>query len=152
MQNKKIAIFPGSFDPFTRGHEDIARRGALIFDELIISIGINTSKTRYVPVEKMKEIITNLFLDIKNIRVETYQELTSTFAKKVGAKYILRGLRNTTDFEYENTIAQVNHGLNDELETVYLITNPQFAFISSSVVKEIHKFGGDVSKFLPYKL
>ncbi|MFQ3577083.1 MAG: pantetheine-phosphate adenylyltransferase, partial [Cytophagales bacterium] len=147
---KKIAIFPGSFDPFTLGHEDIARRGAEIFDELVVSIGINSAKSRYVPVEKMKDIISKSLIDLPNVKVETYQELTSSFAKKIGAKYILRGLRNTTDFEYENTIAQVNNYLNDELETVYLITEPKLAFISSSIVREIHKFGGDVSSFLSY--
>lgn len=149
---KKIALFPGSFDPFTKGHQDIVVRGARLFDEVVIGIGNNSSKQRYFPLDFMKSKIEETFQDEMNIRVEIFQGLTSQFAKSIGAHHILRGLRNTTDYEYENTIAQVNNFLNDDLETVFLITAPSLAYISSSIVREIHKFDGDVSSFLPYKM
>jgi pantetheine-phosphate adenylyltransferase len=149
---KRIAIFPGSFDPFTKGHEDIVQRGALLFDEVIIAIGNNTQKSRMFSVEEMKTNIESCFVGNPKIKVEIYMGLTSHYAKTVNATAILRGLRNTTDFEYENTIAQVNNYLNKDLETVFLITSPQFAYISSSIVRELHQFGSEVSAFLPYKL
>lgn len=150
---KRIALFPGSFDPFTKGHEDIVLRGLQLFDEIIISIGYNSGKTqRYFPIEFMVGKIKETFQDRPSISVQTYSELTAEFAKKNGANYLLRGLRNTTDFEYENSIAQVNKHLNAELESVFLITSPQFASVSSSIIREVHKYKGDVSNFLPYKL
>jgi pantetheine-phosphate adenylyltransferase len=100
----------------------------------------------------MVERINTTFKDYPNIKVVTFSELTAEFAKKNGARYLLRGLRNTTDFEYENSIAQVNRYLNEELESVFLITSPQFASISSSIIREVHRYQGDVSSFLPYKL
>jgi pantetheine-phosphate adenylyltransferase len=150
---KRIALFPGSFDPFTKGHEDIVLRGLRLFDEIIISIGYNGGKTqRYFPIDFMIAKIKETFKDKPSISVQTYSELTAEFAKKNGAKYLLRGLRNTTDFEYENSIAQVNKHLNGELESVFLITSPQFAAVSSSIIREVHRYKGDVSGFLPYKL
>ncbi len=149
---KRIAIFPGSFDPFTKGHEDIVLRGATMFDEVIIAIGHNSQKKRYFPIELMIELIGKTFENKPNVRVETYDGLTATFAQEKGANYILRGLRNTTDFEYENAIAQGNRFLNDELETVFLITSPSLAYISSTIIREIHKYDKDVSAFLPYEL
>ncbi|MBI1766744.1 MAG: pantetheine-phosphate adenylyltransferase [Bacteroidetes bacterium] len=150
---KRIAIFPGSFDPFTKGHEDIVLRGLQLFDEVIIAIGYNSGKSnRYFPVETMIEKIEGTFKKHPQISVQTYAELTADFAKKNGSKYLLRGLRNTTDFEYENSIAQVNRLLNTELESVFLITSPQFASINSSIIREVHRYKGDVSAMLPYKL
>lgn len=150
---KKIAIFPGSFDPFTKGHEDIVLRGLNIFDEIIIGIGYNSGKSqRYFPIEFMVEKIADTFKDYPQISVQTFAELTASFAKKNNARYLLRGLRNTTDFEYENSIAQVNRYLNDDLESVFLITSPQFASISSSIIREVHRYKGDVSQFIPYAL
>lgn len=149
---KRIAIFPGSFDPFTKGHEEIVRRGSMLFDEVIIAIGNNTQKSRMFSVEAMKTHIESCFKSNSKVKVEIYSGLTSHYAKTVNASILLRGLRNTTDFEYENTIAQVNAHLNEDLETVFLITSPQFAYISSSIVRELYKFGSDVSAFLPYKL
>lgn len=150
---KRIAIFPGSFDPFTKGHEDIVLRGLGLFDEIIIAIGYNSEKnTRYIAIEKMVELIRDTFKNYPNITVQTYAELTAEFARKNGARFLLRGLRNTTDFEYENSIGQVNRFLNAELESVFLITSPQFASLSSSIIREVHRYGGDVSKLLPYKL
>jgi len=150
---KRIAIFPGSFDPFTKGHEDIVLRGLKLFDEIIIAIGYNSGKSqRYFPVELMIGKINETFQHLPQISVQTYAELTADFAKRNGSKYLLRGLRNTTDFEYENSIAQVNRHLNAELESVFLITSPQFASINSSIIREVHRYKGDVSELLPYKL
>lgn len=150
---KRIALFAGSFDPFTRGHEDIVLRGLKVFDEIVIAIGYNSQKnTRYFPIEVMIDKITQTFSGNKNIKVITYSELTAELAKKMGARYLLRGLRNTTDFEYENSVAQVNRHLNADLESVFLITSPQLASISSTLIREVHRYGGDVSSLIPYKL
>lgn len=150
---KKIALFPGSFDPFTKGHEDIVLRGLRIFDEIIICIGYNREKSsRYFPIDRMINSIQQTFKKYPAIRVETYAELTAEFARRNGANYLLRGIRNTTDFEYENSISQINRKLFEELESVFLITSPQFAWISSSIIREVHGYGGDVSEFLPYPL
>lgn len=148
---KKIALFPGSFDPFTKGHEDVALRGAELFDELIIGLGVNTSKSRYVEESKMIAYIRETFQGVPNIKVVSFQGLTAMFAKEIGATHILRGVRNTTDFEYENTIAQANKNMNPDLETVFLITSPALAHISSTITREIHKLGGDVTDYLPYE-
>ena len=153
MSEKKIALFPGSFDPFTKGHEDIVLRGLRLFDEIIISIGYNRAKSsRYFAIEHMVDLIEKTFVNHPQIRVVTYAELTAEFARRNGARYLLRGIRNTTDFEYENSISQINRKLFSELESVFLITSPQFAWISSSIIREVHGYGGDVSEFLPYKL
>jgi pantetheine-phosphate adenylyltransferase len=150
---KRIALFPGSFDPFTKGHEDIVLRGLALFDEIIIAIGYNSQKSsRYFDIDLMVKRINETFKDYSNIKVETYSELTAEFARKNKARFLLRGLRNTTDFEYENSIAQVNRNLNLELESVFLITSPQFAYISSSIIREVHRYNGDVSQMLPYRL
>jgi len=150
---KRIAIFPGSFDPFTKGHEDIVLRGLALFDEIVIAIGYNSLKSqRYFKIDFMMERIHETFKAYPNITVQTFSELTAEFARKKGAKYLLRGLRNTTDFEYENSIAQVNRTLNPDLESVFLITSPQFAAINSSIIREVHRYNGDVSGFIPYPL
>lgn len=150
---KKTALFPGSFDPYTNGHHDIVMRGLNIFDEVIISIGHNTTKkNRYFDIDFMVEKIKKTYKNIPAVKVIVYDELTSSLAKKHDAKYLLRGLRNTTDFEYENTISQMNRYLNESLETVFLITTPKYAAISSTIIREVHKYGGNVNKFLPYKV
>jgi pantetheine-phosphate adenylyltransferase len=150
---KRVALFPGSFDPFTKGHEDIVLRGLNLFDEIIIAIGYNSTKSnRYFPIELMVEKIKGTFKNHPQINVQTYAELTAEFARKHNARYLLRGLRNTTDFEYENSIAQINRNLNVELESVFLITSPKFAPINSSIIREVHRYKGDVSAFLPYQL
>lgn len=150
---KRIALFPGSFDPFTKGHEDIVLRGLQLFDEIIIAMGYNAQKsTRYFEINMMVERIKSAFEKHPNIKVVTFSELTAEFARKNGAHFLLRGLRNTTDFEYENSISQVNRQLYPELESVFLITSPNLAWISSSIVREVHRYGGDVSEFLPYRL
>ena len=148
----RIALFPGSFDPFTKGHEDIILRGLRLFDEVIIGIGNNITKKRYFPLEVMKELIERTFEDQPNVKVITYDDLTAHTAREIGAKFLLRGLRNTTDFEYENGISQVNRYIYAEIETVFLITSPHLAPISSSIIRDLHRYGQDVDDFLPYSL
>ena len=150
---KRIALFPGSFDPFTKGHQDIVLRGLSLFDEIIVAIGYNSQKDqRYFKIDFMIEKIQETFAKHPQISVITYAQLTADLARNQNARYLLRGLRNTTDFEYENSIAQVNRHLNADLESVFLITSPQFAAISSSIIREVHRYGGDVSVMLPYSL
>jgi pantetheine-phosphate adenylyltransferase len=150
---KRIALFPGSFDPFTKGHEDIVLRGLTLFDEIVVAIGYNTQKDkRYFKIDMMIDKIRQTFAGHSQISVITYSELTAELARKHKANYLLRGLRNTTDFEYENSIAQVNRYLNHDLESVFLITSPQFAAINSSIIREVHRYGGDVTPMLPYTL
>ncbi|WP_337042415.1 pantetheine-phosphate adenylyltransferase [Emticicia sp. 17c] len=149
---KKIALFPGSFDPFTKGHADIVTRGLRLFDEVIIGIGTNSQKKRYFSLELMTQKIKEAFNETDNIRIISYDDLTANVAQAYGANFLLRGLRNTTDFEYENTISQVNRHLKQELETVFLITSPELAPISSTIVRELHKFGAKINDYLPYDL
>lgn len=150
---KKIAVFPGSFDPYTNGHHDIVMRSLNLFDEIIIGIGYNSSKqNRYFDIETMVAKIEEVYRDVPEVTVVVYNELTSTLAKKYSAGFLIRGLRNTTDFEYENTISQMNRYLNEELETVFLITSPEFASISSTIIREVHRYGGSVNAFLPYEV
>jgi len=149
---KRVALFPGSFDPFTKGHEDIVIRGSLLFDEVVIGIGHNSQKQRYFPIEVMISCIEEAFKNYGNVRIEAFVGLTATFAEKLQAKYIIRGLRNTTDFEYENSIAQINKNIYPDLETVLFITSPELAYISSTIVRDIHRYGQNVNKYLPYQL
>ncbi|GAA4471000.1 pantetheine-phosphate adenylyltransferase [Nibrella saemangeumensis] len=149
---KKIALFPGSFDPFTKGHEDIVLRGLQLFDEIVIGIGRNANKQRYFPLEQMVGWIEETFQAYPAIRVVTYEDLTANVARELGARFLLRGLRNTTDFEYENSIAQVNRHIYAEVETVFLITSPHLAPISSSIIRDLHRYGQPVDDFLPYAL
>lgn len=151
--DKKIALFPGSFDPFTRGHEDIVLRGLKMFDEIVIAIGYNSQKqNRYVPIDRMIELIDQTFSNEPRVSVTTYNELTASLARQMGARFLLRGLRNTTDFEFENSVSQMNRYLYTELETVFLITSPAYAGISSTIIREVHKYGANVDEFLPYEL
>jgi pantetheine-phosphate adenylyltransferase len=148
---KKIALFPGSFDPFTKGHEDIVRRGLGLFDEVVIGIGNNVNKKRYFPIEVMQPAIEGTFAGLP-VRVISYDDLTAHFAREIGARYLLRGLRNTTDFEYENSISQVNRHLYADVETVFLITSPELAPISSTIIRDLHRYGSSIDEFLPYRL
>ncbi len=148
---KKTAFFPGSFDPFTKGHEDIVLRALQVFDEVIIGIGHNANKARYFPIEKMIYWIEQTFAD-KPVKVVSYNDLTANVAKDMNASFLVRGLRNTTDFEYENSIAQVNRYLVENLETVFLITSPHLAPISSTIIRDLHRYGTNVDEFLPYNI
>lgn len=144
----KRAVFPGSFDPLTLGHKDIVERGATIFDEIIVGIGHNAEKSYLFSSEKRKEFITQCFQDNSKVKVMDYQGLTIDFCKSVGANYLLRGVRNNGDFEFEKAIARTNRELSN-IETVFLLTSIQTSFISSSIVREIIRNKGDYERFVP---
>ncbi|MBE0650386.1 MAG: pantetheine-phosphate adenylyltransferase [Bacteroidales bacterium] len=146
---KKIAIFPGSFDPITKGHVSVIKRAIPLFDEIIVSIGINSAKNYMFPLEKRRDWIENVFANEPKVTVQTYSGLTVDFCKKVNANYILRGLRTAADFEFEKEIAHVNKMLTDGIETMFLLTEPEFAPISSSIVREVFRYGGDISSLVP---
>jgi len=145
----KIALFPGSFDPITRGHESVIRRAMPLFDTIIVAIGENSEKSGYFSIENRIEWIRTVFADDPGIRIETYTGLTVDYCRKVGAKYILRGLRTAADFEFERSIGQMNKAMFPELETVFLLCTPEYTALSSSIVREIHRNGGDISQFVP---
>jgi len=146
----KIAIFPGSFDPFTIGHESVVRRALDMFDKVIIGIGSNTTKSRFIPIEKSTDGIRNVFKDTGGrVDVKVFKGLTVDLCRKENSRYILRGLRTAADFEYERAIAQTNKAMYPEIETVFLLTLPQHTHINSSIIREIIKQGGDASLFVP---
>ena len=144
----KRAVFPGSFDPLTLGHQDIVERGATIFDEIIVGIGYNAEKSHMFSIEQRKEFIAQCFQDNPKVKVMDYQGLTIDFCKSVGDKYLLRGVRNNGDFEFEKAIARTNRELSN-IETVFLLTSIQTSFISSSIVREIIRNKGDYKRFVP---
>jgi pantetheine-phosphate adenylyltransferase len=146
---KKIAVFPGSFDPFTIGHEAIIRRAMSLFDEIIIAVGANTLKKNFYSLETRKEMIIKVFKDEPRVRIDHYEGLTVDFCKKNGAGYLLRGLRTAADFEFERAIGQVNKSMAPGIESVFLLTVPEHSFINSTIVRDIIKNGGDASKFVP---
>ncbi len=146
---EKIAVFPGSFDPITVGHESVVRRALSLFDRIIIAIGRNTEKKSYFTLEQRIEWIKKVFADEPRVSVESYSGLTVDFCRKSNARYILRGLRTAADFEFERAIAQVNKAMLYELESVFLLTLPEHTPINSTIVREILKHGGDVSRFVP---
>ena len=145
---KKTAVFPGSFDPLTLGHTDIIDRGLPLFDEIIIAIGTNSSKKYMFSLEERKEFIEKTYADQPKIRVDTYEGLTIDYCAKVGSQFILRGLRNPADFEFEKAIAQTNRKMS-EIETVFLLTSADTSYISSSIVRDILFNKGDVSMLVP---
>ncbi len=147
--SKNIAVFPGSFDPFTLGHYSIIERALPIFDEIIVSIGLNDEKTSFFSLEQRLEWIKKIFSSEKKIFIDSFNSLTVDYCKKVGANYLLRGLRTAADFEYERQIGQINRSLNQHIETVYFLTLPEHTHISSTIVREIIKYKSDVSKFVP---
>ena len=143
-----IAIFPGTFDPFTIGHDALVRRTLNIVDELYIAIGINTEKRTMLTLEERLERIAALYKDEPRIHVMSYEGLTTDFSQSIGAKFIIRGVRSTIDFEYERNIADINRMLTG-IDTILLISEPEYAAISSSMVRELAHFGKDISKYLP---
>lgn len=147
--NKRIAIFPGSFDPITKGHEDILNRALPLFDEIIVSIGKNSSKQSYFKIEQRKKWIEQVFANQPKVKVETYTGLTVEFCKKKKANYILRGLRTSADFEFEKAIAQNNHMMVPEIETIFILPIPELSAINSTIVRDIVRNGGDASAFVP---
>ena len=144
----KKAVFPGSFDPITLGHVDIIYRGLEIFDEIIIAIGVNADKKQLFPLEDKIQQIKNTFINEPRIKVTSYKGLTVDFCKSVNSKYILRGLRNSSDFNYEQSIAQTNSSLSS-IESIFLISSPQLAHISSTIVRDIIRNEGDYKNFVP---
>lgn len=142
------AIFPGTFDPFTIGHESIVRRALTFVDEVIIAIGINEQKHSLFPVEKREQMIRDYYKDEPRVKVMSYSNLTVDFAHEVGANTIIRGIRTVKDFEYEETIADINRKLTG-IETIFLFTEPDLASISSSIVRELMKYNKEVTQFLP---
>ncbi len=146
---KKVAVFPGSFDPITRGHEEIVRRAALLFDEIIVAVGRNTSKTTLFPESVRFEWVKKTFSDLPNVRTEVLEGLTIDFCKRNEAHFILRGIRNGADFEYERSIAHMNKQLHADVETVLLYSDSKWISLSSTIIREIIKNKGDVSQFLP---
>ena len=144
----KKAVFPGSFDPITLGHVDLIYRGLEIFDEIIIAIGINADKKQLFSLEDKIQQIKNTFINEHRVKVESYKGMTIDFCKSVNSKYILRGLRNSSDFNYEQSIAQTNSSLS-EIESVFLISSPQLAHISSTIVRDIIKNEGDYKSLVP---
>ena len=146
---KRVAVFPGSFDPFTIGHEAIARRALSLFDEIIIALGANALKKNFYSLDTRKEMINKIFSDEPRIRVDHYEGLTVDFCIKINAGYLLRGLRTSADFEFERAIAQVNRVLAPSVESVFLLTVPEHSHINSSIVRDIIRSGGDASMFVP---
>jgi len=146
---KKVVVFPGSFDPFTIGHEAIIRRAMSLFDEIIIAVGANALKKNFYSLETRKEMIRKVFEMEPRVRVDHYEGLTVDYCKKNGAGYLLRGLRTSADFEFERAIGQVNKSMAPGIESVFLLTAPEHSFINSSIVRDIILNGGDASKFVP---
>ena len=145
----RIAVFPGSFDPITRGHESIVRRALPLFDEIIIGIGNNTSKHYYFSEERREHFIKNVFAGESKIKVMQYSGLTINFCREVNAGYILRGLRTSADYEFERAIAQMNQNMSPGIETVFLVSDPSLSHISSTIVRDILLYNGDISAFVP---
>ncbi|HET6226031.1 MAG TPA: pantetheine-phosphate adenylyltransferase [Bacteroidia bacterium] len=146
---KRIAIFPGSFDPITIGHEDILKRVLPLFDEVIVAIGKNSSKQSYFSLEQRKEWVEKVFKNQPKVKVDTYTGLTVSYCKKMKADFIVRGLRTSADFEFEKAIAQNNKMMVPEVETIFILPVPEFSAINSTIVRDIVRNGGDASRFVP---
>jgi pantetheine-phosphate adenylyltransferase len=145
----KIALFPGSFDPVTKAHVDIVKRSVGLFDKLYIGIGVNTSKQGLLSVGKREDMLRAVFAHDERIHVIAYEGLTVNFCKSIGADYMIRGIRTVSDFEYEKAIAQMNHALEPEIESIFIVSKPGYSSISSSIVREIIRYNGDVTQFMP---
>lgn len=145
----KVAIFPGSFDPITLGHVDLIERAIPLFDKIIVAIGQNTQKKYHFDLETRKKWVNSICENYNNVELGIYEGLTVNYAEKINAKYLIRGLRNASDFDYEKTISQLNNIIGHGLETVFFIAQPSFSHISSTIVREIIKGKGNVKEFVP---
>ncbi len=147
--NMKIALFPGSFDPITIAHVDILRRALPLFDKIIVGIGLNSSKQNFLSAEKRQEIVSAVFKADTKIEVHLYEGLTVDFCRKLNAQYMVRGIRSVGDFEYERAISQINQTMMPEVETIFMLSKPQYSAISSTIVRDILRNHGDISPFIP---
>lgn len=150
MQNSiNICVFPGSFDPITTGHVDLVKRAIPLFEKVVVAIGVNTQKKYLFPLERRLEWLKKVFEPYPSVEVDCFEGLTVKYCKEVNARFLLRGLRNASDFDYEKTISQLNRIIGDDLETLFLISRPEFSHISSTIVREIIVGEGDASPFVP---
>ena len=145
----RIALYPGTFDPVTLGHYDIIKRASGVSDKLVIGVLPNSAKNPWFTVEERMELIRKVTADMKNVVVESFDGLTVDFGRKIGANVIVRGLRAITDFEYELQIAQINHKLNPDIDTIFFTTSVEYSYVSSSIAKEVARYGGDITGFVP---
>lgn len=145
----KIAVFPGSFDPITKGHESIVLRALPLFDEVIVAIGVNSAKKYLFDLDKRVEMVEEVFKGEPKVKVDSFEGLTVDYCKSKDANYILRGLRTSADFEFERSIAMINKTMFDDLETIFILTTPELSAINSTIVRDIYRNGGDVSPFVP---
>ena len=148
----KKAVFPGSFDPITLGHVALVKRALPLFDKVVVAIGVNSAKKYLFPLEQRIAWLEEVFIDEPKVEIASFQGLTAHFCKKIDARFLLRGLRNASDFDYEKTISQLNNIIGDNLETVFLISEPAYSHISSTIVREIIRGGGDAMPFLPNQI
>lgn len=146
---EKVAVFPGTFDPFTVGHEALVKRSLNLFDKVIVAVGKNLSKKTLFSIEQRLAMVNEVFADEHCVEVVGYEGLTVDFCHKVGAQYLLRGLRTAADFEYERAIGQINKAMRPEIETVFMLTSPEHTPVNSTIVRDIIINKGDASKFLP---
>lgn len=147
----KIAVFAGSFDPFTKGHESVVDRALPLFDKIFIAIGNNTTKMGFLTVDERIELINNVYSNNPQVIIEAYEGLTVDYCKKVDANFMLRGIRTSSDFEYERAVAQMNKSMLPGVESVFLLTTPELTPVNSTIVRDILRYDGDVSQFLPSK-
>ena len=148
----KVAVFPGSFSPFSIGHQSVVEKALPLFDKIIISIGVNSKKNQYFSIQERMQWIESVYANNNKIEIKKYEGLTIDFCKKEGANFILRGLRDSHDFKFEKNIAQMNKDLDPSIETIFIITTPEVSHISSSLIRDIIKNGGDVSQFIPKEI
>jgi pantetheine-phosphate adenylyltransferase len=148
----KKAVFPGSFDPITVGHVEIVKRALPLFDGIVIAVGLNSQKQSLFSLEQRLEWLKEVFAKEPKVEIAFFEGLTAHFCNRIGAKYLLRGLRNASDFDYEKTISQLNHIVGQNLDTVFLISHPEYSHISSTIVREIIRGGGDASPFIPAEI
>lgn len=147
--NNRVAVYPGSFDPVTYGHMDIIQRASKQYDTLIVAVLNNTSKSPMFTVDERKLLLEEVTRDIPNVKIDSFRDLLVRFMKSRNAGTIIRGIRSVSDFEYELQMASMNHLLDEEIETVFMMTNPKYSYLSSSIVKEIARFKGDVTELVP---